>query len=284
MNISDWNAKHQTIKLLDQRVSHIDTVVGDKVILVIHGFGMSSYDYHKVIDELKLSYRMVIPDLIGFGFSSKPNNFYFSMIEQAQMLLKLLEEKNIKTVSVIAQGFGASVLCELLSVINVGFSDLKIEKIWLLNLSLAVELSPTIEAQQGIIKYINTNFMKIASSYEMFKKYIRMNFCDKNAITDDELNVAWNLLITENGLKTLNFVDYWFIEIQQCCNRWLEAIKNSAATIEIIWGNDESSGDCETPKRINDYLKVEKTHVIENCGYFPMLENPSIFIDILKGV
>ncbi len=284
MNISDWNAKHQTIKLLDQRVSFIDTVVGDNVILVINGFGMSSYDYHKVIDELKLQYRMVIPDLIGFGFSSKANNFYFSMIEQAQMLLKLLEERNIKVVSVVAQGFGASVLCEIISTINAGFSDLKIEKIWLLNLSLSVELSPSLKAQQNIVKYINASFMKIAISYEMFKKYIRMNFFDKNAISDDELKVAWNLLNLEDGLKTFNFINYWVVEIQQSSNRWLEAIKKTSANIEIIWGIDVSSGDVETPERICNYLTIEKSHLIENCGYFPMLEKPSIFIDILKGV
>ena len=80
MNISDWQANHQTIKLFNQRVSFIDSVVRDKVVLVIHGFGMSSFDYHKVFDELKLSYRLMIPDLIGFGFSSKPTNFYFCSI------------------------------------------------------------------------------------------------------------------------------------------------------------------------------------------------------------
>jgi pimeloyl-ACP methyl ester carboxylesterase len=55
--------------------------VGDKVVLGIHGVGMSSFDYYKVIDELKLSYLLMTTDLIGFGFSSKPTNFYFSFME-----------------------------------------------------------------------------------------------------------------------------------------------------------------------------------------------------------
>jgi pimeloyl-ACP methyl ester carboxylesterase len=284
MNISDWQAKHQTIKLFNQRVSFIDSVVGDKVVLVIHGFGMSSFDYHKVIDELKLSYRLMIPDLIGFGFSSKPTNFYVSFIEQAQMLLRLLEEHNIKEVAIVAQGFGASILCEILSIINAGFSDLKISKIWLLNLSLSVELSPNMEAQGQILKYINVGFMKMVSSFEMFKKCIRLNFCDANTISEEALKTSWELLLLNDGMKTLNFINYWGVEILQSSNRWLDAIKNTSAPIEIIWGMDKSSGDIETPERINHFLTVEKTHLIADCGYIPMLEKPSIFIDILKGV
>jgi pimeloyl-ACP methyl ester carboxylesterase len=276
MNIKDWNAKHQTINLLGQKVSFIDTVVGEKIILVIHGFGMSSYDYHKVIDELKLKYRLVIPDLVGFGFSSKPTNYYFSMIEQAQILIKLLEELKIKEVSFIVQGFGASVMCELLLIISAGYSGL--------NLSLSIELSPDIETQDNFAKYINDAFLKISSSFEMFKKYIRNSFFDKTKISDSELKTAWELLNINNGIKTLNFTNYWIVEIQQSSNRWLEAIKNTSASIEIIWGIDESSGDNETPNRIADFLKIEKTHLIENCGYYSMLEKPATFIKILKGI
>ena len=284
MNIIDWKTKHQTIKLLGQRVSLIDTVVGEKIILVIHGYGMCSYDYHKVIDDLRFTHRMVIPDLVGFGLSSNPTNYYFSIIEQAEVLVNLLHELKIKEVSIIAQGFGASVLCELLSIISSGFSDLKIKKIWLLNMSLSVELSPDTETQDGIVKYINDTFLKISSSFEMFKKYIRKSFHDEKSISDEELSVYWKLLTYDEGLKTLNFIHYWAVEIQQSSTKWLDSIKKTTAPIEIIWGIEASSGDDETPKRINDYLDIEKTHLIENCGYFPMLEKPSIFIDILKGV
>ncbi|PQJ74547.1 alpha/beta hydrolase [Polaribacter gangjinensis] len=284
MNIKDWSTKHQTIELLGQRVSFIDTVVGEKIILVIHGYGSCSYDYHKVIDELKLTYRMVIPDLVGFGLSSKPTNYYFSMIQQAEIILTLLQKLKIKEVSIIAQGFGTGVLCEILSIISSGFSYLKINKIWLLNTSLSIELSPDRQTQDFVIKYINDTFLKISSSFEMFKKYIRKNFNDENSISDEELSIYWKLLTYEDGLKTLNFINYWIVEIQQYSNKWLEAIKNTTATIEIIWGIEKSSVDNETPNIINDFLDIKKTHLIDNCGKFPMLEKPSIFIDILKGV
>ncbi|WP_445747250.1 alpha/beta hydrolase [Polaribacter sp.] len=284
MNIKDWTTKHQTIKLLGQRVSFIDTVVGEKIILVIHGYGSCSYDYHKVIDDLKLTYRMVIPDLVGFGASSKPTNYYFSIIEQAEILLNLIQKLKIKELSFIAQGFGASVLCEILSIISSGFSNLKINNIWLLNTSLSVELSPDRQTQDAIVKYINDTFLKISSSFEMFKKYIRKNFNDEKSISDEELSVYWELLNFDDGLKTLNFINYWIVEIQQSSTKWLDSIKKTSADIEIIWGIEKLSADNETPKRINNYLDIKKTHLLENCGKFPMLEKPSIFIDILKGI
>ena len=66
----EWKKNHKTINLHEQNISYVDTEQGDDVLLILHGFATSSYDYHKIIDDLKKSYRVIIPDLIGFGYSS----------------------------------------------------------------------------------------------------------------------------------------------------------------------------------------------------------------------
>lgn len=41
-------------------------------MLLIHGFPSSSFDYHKVIEELSMYYNVIMVDHLGFGFSDKP--------------------------------------------------------------------------------------------------------------------------------------------------------------------------------------------------------------------
>ena len=45
----------------------------DLVLLCLHGFPTSSFDWYKVWPDLKLNFnRIIAPDLLGFGFSDKP--------------------------------------------------------------------------------------------------------------------------------------------------------------------------------------------------------------------
>ncbi|UAM99789.1 alpha/beta hydrolase [Polaribacter litorisediminis] len=279
MQISDWKENHITIKLLNEEFSYIDTLSQKPVILVIHGYGSSSYDFHKVLGDLKESYRVLMPDLIGFGFSSKPKNYYFSIVEQAQILIKLIDTLKIQEFSVICQGFGASVLCEILSLIQIKSVEIEIHKIWFLNLSLSIELSMDIEKQRAIENFITTTFLKISSTFGIYKKYTKDSFFNPDAITEEELKTGWELLNYNNGLKTLDFVKYWIIEINHCTTRWLKVLSETTSTIDIIWGLNDILKDYETPERIQFFLKTtQQMHLIDKCGYFIALEKPKEFM------
>lgn len=49
------------------------TVVNKRTLLLLHGFPTSSFDWYKVMPELQSRFdRIIAPDFIGLGFSSKP--------------------------------------------------------------------------------------------------------------------------------------------------------------------------------------------------------------------
>lgn len=55
------------------RVAYIDTGVPEKgTVLLLHGWGVTASLYHLVIDHLSRHYRVVAPDLPGFGGSEEP--------------------------------------------------------------------------------------------------------------------------------------------------------------------------------------------------------------------
>ena len=55
-------------------------------ILLIHGFPTASYDYAPVWAALAKKYNLITADLLGYGFSSKPRNYSYSIIQQADIL------------------------------------------------------------------------------------------------------------------------------------------------------------------------------------------------------
>lgn len=53
------------------------------VLVLLHGFPTSSFDWLRVWDALAARFRLLAPDFLGFGFSDKPRPHNYSIFEQA---------------------------------------------------------------------------------------------------------------------------------------------------------------------------------------------------------
>ena len=53
-------------------------------LLLIHGFPTASWDFYRIWDALAERYRVLAPDLLGFGFSAKPRDYHYSLLDQAE--------------------------------------------------------------------------------------------------------------------------------------------------------------------------------------------------------
>ena len=52
-------------------------------LLLIHGFGTSTYTWRRVAPELATNHRVIAVDLKGFGQSDKPMDDRYSVFDQA---------------------------------------------------------------------------------------------------------------------------------------------------------------------------------------------------------
>lgn len=80
---------------------------GGRTALLLHGKNFSGADWERTIRALRaLGYRVVIPDQIGFGKSSKPERFQFSFQELATHTRGLLDRLGVAKVSVVGHSMG----------------------------------------------------------------------------------------------------------------------------------------------------------------------------------
>ena len=94
----------------NQKMAYLD--LGDKngkTILLIHGEPNYSYVYRNIAPKLlENGYRVIIPDLIGFGYSSKPNNEnLISYSNHTKWLSKFIAKLNLKDIKLFAHDWGA---------------------------------------------------------------------------------------------------------------------------------------------------------------------------------
>jgi len=53
---------------------------------LLHGFPSSSHDWAKIAPALAERYALTMPDLLGFGASTKPHEHRYSLLEQADLV------------------------------------------------------------------------------------------------------------------------------------------------------------------------------------------------------
>ena len=85
-------------------------------VLFIHGLENIGNWFQEQIDQYSLGeYSWIIPDLIGFGNSTKPENITdYTMEQQANNLKQLLLEECVNSVLIIAHSMGGAIAIELI--------------------------------------------------------------------------------------------------------------------------------------------------------------------------
>ncbi len=78
-------------------------------LLLIHGFGASTFTWRFVAPELAKSHRVIAVDLKGFGQSDKPFDGRYSVYDQAELLAQLIEDKDLRDLTLVGHSFGGGV-------------------------------------------------------------------------------------------------------------------------------------------------------------------------------
>ena len=92
---------------------------GKPTLVFIHGLGdwkethLPSTEYSELAD-----YGIIIIDQIGYGDSSNPENFNYTMKEQAEMLLKLIDKLALTDVVLVPHSMGGPVAVELAEIMG----------------------------------------------------------------------------------------------------------------------------------------------------------------------
>ena len=93
-NKSDLEIKSLTLASGDKMVYAENANLTGEPLLLIHGFGGNKDNFTRIARQLE-GYHLIIPDLLGFGASSKPMSADYRSEAQAMRLHELLQAKGL---------------------------------------------------------------------------------------------------------------------------------------------------------------------------------------------
>lgn len=87
------------------RIQYVDVGSGP-VILLVHGLGASSFCWRMLIPLLKKKFRVVAPDLIGFGLSDKPLHLDYGLDAQTMRLETFVDHLKLTDINIVGSSMG----------------------------------------------------------------------------------------------------------------------------------------------------------------------------------
>src|SRR5690554_1834796 len=185
-----------------------------KNIVLFHGKNFNGAYWKTTIEALsKEGFRVIVPDQIGFGKSSKPEHFQYTFQQLAQNTKTLLDTLNIKETAILGHSMGGMLASRFALMYPKTITKLILENpIGLEDWKLKAPYKP--------VEWWYQNELK--SSYDGIKKYQLENYYDNKwkseydqwvnllagwTLNSDYKKIAWNSALTYNMIFTQPVVD-----------------------------------------------------------------------------
>ena len=271
-----FHAEHSRFAEIDGvRVHFQDAGPADgPVVFLIHGFASSNLVWSKVLLELaEHGFRVIAPDLLGYGYSAKPRDLEYTIGRQAKMIIGLMNELGIERAHIIGSSYGGAV-----------------------GATIALD-HPSLVDKLVLVGAVNNNrptrylLMRLFGSPVIgdilsplvvgSRRLLRMRMkrvYDRHSWPIDERRVqARHLPLATRGTHRA---------IIRTVRRWdAERISRDAHLITqptlVLWGDRDREVPLADGYRLNGEIPNSQLKVFEACGHLPHEEYPDEFVEVV---
>ncbi len=259
-------------------INYEDRGQGQPLIL-LHGYGASTYSWRYVSPYFSKSYRVIAIDLKGFGLSDKPVDDDYSVLDQSRIISEFMSVHNLENVILAGHSLGGAV--SLLSyLMQSDHGAHHISKLILLDTaSYKQDLPYFISILR--VPIINEVALLLTSSNFKTRMILRKAFFDHSKITEEMVTTYAEYLSLPGASHAL------ITAAKQMVPSNLEEISERYKSINIpvllIWGEKDEIVPLEVGRKLAGNIPDAKLVVVPNCGHVPQEECPSQAIEVMES-
>lgn len=271
MKLTDWYYTGGFLNVKAHKIFHKVEGSGP-VLLLIHGYPTSSWDWHKVWPDLIEHYTCVAIDLLGLGYSSKPKQEYL-VSEQADILEHVLQQLDITEAHVVSHDYGDTVSQELLARQIDNTLSFNIKTMHLLNGGLFPETHHALLVQKLLLSPLGGILVRLVSRKNM-EISLKKIFGRFTPPSEQALKDIWYLINFNKGKLVMHkLLDYMHQRVEHR-ERWVNALQNTKVPTHLTVGMSDPISGAHMVKRYRELIDNAAVTELDDIGHFPQLEAP----------
>lgn len=248
--------------------------VGDgPVILMLHGSGagVSGWaNWRGILPVLSERFRVIAPDLVGFGYTETPDDLEFSIFDTwLEQIINLLDTLGIERVHLVGNSFGGG-----------------------LSLHLATKYPERVDrvvlmGAGGVSQPINANLEALWTykpSVENMKAIMDIMAFDRGLVTDELAELRYRATIRPGAQEAFERVFpaplQRHLDAQIVSDEALQAMPNETL---ILHGRDDRVVPFANSLHMFEMIPNAQLHGFGNCGHWTQIEHAERFHSLVSA-
>ena len=253
----------KTTEIDSNKIRYFEKGTSKDTLLFLHGLGASAERWENVIPLFAKKFRVVVPDLIGFGYSDKPivdyTTDYF-----AEFLSKFVNKIGIKNLNIIGSSLGGQIAAEY--VIN----NMNVRKLVLVSPSGIMKHStPALDAYISAAMYPSSesalNAFQVMSGRKKINEKIVSGFMERMQLPNAKRAFMSTLLELTNSEITI------------------KKLKLITIPTLIVWGENDPVIPIKYAQPFVSAINDCRFYKMVGCGHTPYVEKPEKFFEIMSN-
>lgn len=250
-----------------------------EVVVMVHGGGPGAAgwtNFHRNIEAFVQRYRVLVPDLPGFGESSKP--LYSELIGEfnARVLRDWLDGLGIERVHFVGNSLGGHVAMKF-ALDYPGRADR------LVLMAPALQIATIASNPTEGAKLLRTYYHGAGPSMERMRQFLGALVHAPEQIDEQMLKERYERSVRPEVVE-------WSKKMAPAPHRfeplWKDLSKIKHRSL-LVWGRDDRVVPLDRGLFMLHQMPEVRLHVFGNCGHWAMLEHPGEFnrvcMDFLEG-
>ena len=240
------------------RIVYLEGGTGAPLVLV-HGFGADKDNFTRVARYLTPHYRVIVPDLVGFGESSHRADVDYHYAAQAQRLHDFTQALGLSRFDLGGNSMGGGISMSLAAQ-----HPQEVASLWLLDCA-GIAAAPPSELAK-IVTTTDTNPLIITRESD-FPAFLKFVMSDPPYIPGSVMNVMARERMANQPLERQVFAQIATDSVDA-------AVKGLATPTLIVWGDQDRALSVGTVPVLKALLLNAQAIVMPHVGHAPMIERP----------
>jgi len=213
--------------------------------------------------------RVLVPDLVGFGYTETPDDFQFQFMSSwVDQIIALMDQLKISRAHLVGNSFGGSLT------------------LWLATQHVEYFDRLVLMGPGGWPSIVNDNLAELWSykpSVENMKRLMDIMAFDRALVTDELAQLRYQATIREGAQETFERV------FPPPYQRWLDAqvlpvakLRALANETLIIHGRDDIVVDPAVSMNLHKHIQNSQLHLFGNCGHWTQIEHAARFQRLVR--
>lgn len=235
-------------------------------VLLIHGSGpgVSAWvNWRLVMPELSRRARVIAPDMVGFGFTDRPDGIEYGMNVWVRHALDLLDALGIERADLVGNSFGGGLALAL----AIAYPQRVRRLVLMGSVGVPFAITPGLDAVWGY-----------TPSFENMRKLIDLFAYSRALVTDELARLRYEASIRPGFQESFSAM---FPAPRQ--NR-VDALTSREADIRalphetlIVHGREDKIIPLSNAYTLADWINRSQLHVFGRCGHWTQIEHSARF-------